>query len=326
MRHDIPNENSPPNLSIDKNITHSKFWKETDLSVGYKYAKNVIAHHAKSFYFASQFLPQETRWATYALYSFCRFADNIVDKPRKREKELIYYEIDHLRQELELAYKFGESEHPALKSFIHAAIKYNIPQQYPNELLNGVLMDIQKTRYASFEELYLFSYRVAGVVGLMMSHVLGFKNPEALKYAEQMGIAMQLTNILRDIKEDKEQGRIYLPIDELYAYDVKEEDVINENFTSSFYSLMKYQVKRAEKYYEDANKGIDMLEPSSRFAIYTASRIYSGILNQIKDGDYNPFNKRYYVPKSKKLMILVSELGKNYSRIILDKVFENDKG
>lgn len=286
----------------------TEFWDKDDNLPAFLYAKGIIEHHAKSFSFATQFLPTKKRWATYAVYAFCRYADNIVDKPRNRSTESIQKEIEYLSDELELAYKFGESEHPVLKAFIIAAQEYNIPKKYALELIEGVQMDTSITRYSTFEELYIFCYRVAAVVGLMMTYVLGFKEEDTLFYAEKMGIAMQLTNILRDVKEDKNMNRIYLPIEELKEYKVSEEDIYSENFTPQLHEFMQFQVNRAWKYYEESMPGISKLAKSGQFAIYAAGRIYSGILNKIKDRDYNPFGERVFVPKKEKVAILGEEL------------------
>ena len=217
-------------------------------------------------------------------------------------------EVDHLTQELKIAYRTGESEHPVIGPFVIVARKYGIPIEYPLDLLKGVVMDIETDRYIRFDDLYLFCYRVAGVVGLMMTHVLGYKDENAFEYAEKLGIAMQLTNILRDIQEDKEMGRIYLPLEDLYRFGVSESDIINERKTEQLCLLMKFQVQRAHQYYEAAERGIPMLRRKSQFAIYSASKIYRGILLKIEARDYNPFLGRVFVSQVKKVKILLCEV------------------
>ncbi|MDC1068863.1 phytoene/squalene synthase family protein [Candidatus Kapabacteria bacterium] len=281
-----------------------------DKILDFKYSKTVIKHYAKSFYLSSQFLPKKKRLGSYAVYCFCRYTDNIVDNPRNRTNSEILIELDHLKLELENSYKYGESEHPALSTFAIVAKEYNIPKKYAFELIEGVQMDMTKNRYKSFDDLYLFCYRVAATVGLMMTYVLGFKNDNTLVYAEKLGIAMQLTNILRDIEEDVENDRIYLPQQELEKYGVSESDIKNHQFNSNIADLMKFNVDRARQYYKDAEDGIAELDKNSRFAIYAASRIYSGILNKIMERNFNPFLGRVFVPKSKKLKIVFSELVK----------------
>jgi phytoene synthase len=168
-------------------------------------------------------------------------------------------------------------------------------------------MDTHKNRYETFDDLYLFAYRVAGVVGLMMTPLLGYKNPEAMDYAENLGIAMQLTNILRDVKEDKDMDRIYLPLEEIRMFGLDENHFFEENMSENFRNLMKYQVDRAHNYYDAADKGIKMLDRDAQFAIYSASKIYRGILRKIELQNYNPFQGRVFVPQSKKLQILIGE-------------------
>jgi phytoene synthase len=274
----------------------------------FKYARALTAHHAKSFYFSAAMLPGEKRWATYALYGFCRYVDNLIDNPRERTAAEIKHELNYLRRELTIGYRTGESEHPVLKPFISVAKQYNIEKRHAVELIKGVLMDIEKQRYENFDELYLFAYRVAGVVGLMMTPILGAKNPEALVHAEKLGIAMQLTNILRDIKEDKNMDRIYLPLEEIRQFGVDPDDIFNERMTEGMRNLMKFQVDRAHAYYDEADAGIKMLDRDAQFAIYSASKIYRGILRKIEMRDYNPFLGRVFVPNGKKISIVAGEV------------------
>lgn len=277
-------------------------------NIDFLYSKSVIKYYAKSFYLSSQFLPKRKKFGAYAVYAFCRFADNIVDNPRNRSKKEIKKELDALKEELILSFRYGESEHPALSALSKVAVEFEMPIEYPLDLIEGVKMDLNINRYNSFDDLYLFCYRVASTVGLMMTYILGFKDNETLVYAEKLGIAMQLTNILRDISEDKDQGRIYLPLDELNKYGISEYNIINENFNENFQKLMKFNVERAEKYYEDSEPGIKQLDKDSQFAIYAASKIYSGILKKIELNDYNPFVGRAFVPKSQKFAILLNEI------------------
>ncbi|HKJ68913.1 MAG TPA: phytoene/squalene synthase family protein, partial [bacterium] len=184
-------------------------WMNIDNKAAFEHARQQTAHYSKSFYLSTRLLPDRKQWATYALYGFCRYADNLIDNPRQRSAKELNREISYLSEELGVAYRTGESEHPILQPFITIAGEYHIPEQYPRELLKGVEMDLRLSRYETFDDLYLFAYRVAGVVGIMMTYVLGYQSEEAFAYAEHLGIAMQLTNILRDVKEDVGRGRIY---------------------------------------------------------------------------------------------------------------------
>jgi phytoene synthase len=285
-----------------------KFWLKEENKPAFEFARLSTKHYSKSFYISAKMLPEETRWATYALYGFCRYADNLIDNPRSRSVEDLLKEVKYVIWELKRAYETGESEHPILGSFIIVAKKYGIPIKYPLELIKGVQMDIQKSRYENFDELHLFAYRVAGVVGLMMTHVLGYKDEKAFEYAEKLGIAMQLTNILRDVQEDKNMDRIYLPQEELRIFGLSEDDIFNENMSEKMHKFMEFQVNRAHAYYEEANKGIPMLDRKSQFAIYSSSKIYRGILRKIEARDLNPFEGRVFVSQLKKVRILIAEI------------------
>jgi phytoene synthase len=181
---------------------------------------------------------------------------------------------------------------------------YKIPQNLPFELMQGVLMDTQKKRYETFEELYVYCYRVASTVGLMSSEILGYSDPVALRYAEAMGIAMQLTNILRDVKEDAQMNRIYLPQEDLRKFKVSEAQILDNKYNESFVDLMKFQVERARQYYAKGEEGIPLLEKDSRFTVLLASRIYSKILDVIEKQNYNVFNRRAHTSKRQKFLAI----------------------
>jgi phytoene synthase len=273
----------------------------------FRYARSITAHYSKSFYLSTCLLPRHKQWATFALYGFCRHIDNLTDIPRERSEKEIVRELNYLKGEIKTAYRTGESEHPIVGPFISVATKHDIPQKYPLELIKGVQMDTDINRYETFDDLYLFAYRVAGVVGLMMTPLLGYKNPEAMKYAEKLGVAMQLTNILRDISEDKEMNRIYVPLEEIRMHGLEENHFFEEQMSDNFKNLMKFQVDRAHQLYDEAEKGIKMLDRDAQFAIFSASKIYRGILQKIELQNYNPFQGRVFVPQSKKLQILIGE-------------------
>jgi len=285
----------------------NKYWRDSHHRSAFSYARSLTSEYSRSFYVSSLLLPSAKRWATFALYGFCRFADNLIDHPRERGEEEILAELNGLENELKIAYRTGESQHPIVSPFIVAARRHSIPIEYPLDLLKGVGMDILISRYATFEDLYLFCYRVAGVVGLMMTHIAGYSDRSAFQYAEKLGIALQLTNILRDIREDKEMGRIYIPQNELGQYGISESDIISERRSDAMRELILFQVERAHRYYDEAQPGIKMLETDSQFAISSASRIYRGILRKIEKRDYDVFTGRAFVPGRVKLAILLAE-------------------
>jgi 15-cis-phytoene synthase len=285
-----------------------KFWLDPDLKISFEHARRLTAHFAKSFYFSARILPEDRRWATYAVYGFCRYADNLIDCPRGRTDAELRAEIEALRQELHISYRTGESEHSVMRAFAPVARRYAIPIEYPLDLLKGVTMDMDFPRYDTFDDLYMFCYRVASVVGLMMTCVLGYKDASAFEFAEKMGVAMQLTNILRDVEEDTALGRIYLPLEDLRRFGVPEEDVLQHRFTSEIRLMMQEQVARGHHYYDEGDKGVCLLPRESQYAISSASKIYRGILRKIEERDYNPFLGRVFVPQQKKVGILLGEV------------------
>ena len=274
----------------------------------FKNLRALTRHYSKSFYLSNLMLPRDKRWATFALYGYCRHIDNLIDTPRPRTEAELQNELQFLESELFTAYRTGESQHPVIGPFIEVAKAYGIPVSYPAELIKGVRMDIQTPRYETFDDLYLFCYRVAGVVGLMMTPVLGTHDPQALKFAEKLGVAMQLTNILRDIWEDKEMNRVYLPQEEIRSFGLDVNHIFEERMSDNFRRFMKFQIDRAHQYYEEADQGIKMLPREAQYAIYSASKIYRGILRKIEVQDYNPFLGRVYVPMRKKMQIILYEV------------------
>jgi 15-cis-phytoene synthase len=282
-------------------------WKTSNDKPAYEYVRLLTKYYTKSFYLSTQLLPKKKRRAVYALYGFCRYADNLIDNPTHRSDSELLQEIDCFTGEVKTAFRTGESEHPAILPMIHTLKEYGVPVKYPLELLKGVQMDIINKRYPSFDDLYLFCYRVAGVVGLMMTYVLGYHDKTAFHFAEKLGVAMQLANILRDVQEDKNMGRIYIPLKELRQHGNSENDILNDRMTDDVQRLMKFQVNRAHSYFEEGDQGISLLSPDSRFAIYSASKIYRGILKKIEARGYNPFLGRVYVSQRGKIAILLKE-------------------
>ena len=273
----------------------------------FQYARAVIDNYTKSFAAASHLLPRPRRWAVYALYGFCRYAYNLIDKPRMRTIDETLSEIESLKQEVMIAYRTGDSEHPVMMSYIEVASHFKIPLEYPLDFLKGVTMEAEQRRYETYEDLYLYCYRMAGIVGLMMAYVLGFKSKAALPYAEKLGVAMHLTNILRDIREDYKSGRIYLPLTEMRKTGVTEEMLARQMMNDSVKSLMERMVQRVHRLYDQAEPGIALLESESRHAIACASRIYRNILYKIEACHYDPFHHHAETSRVEKLNIILRE-------------------
>jgi phytoene synthase len=259
----------------------------------YEEAARVTAQGSKSFYFATRFFPRRLAESAHAVYWFCRHTDDLVDEapdPATGSRQ-----IEEWAMEVERALLQREARHPVLIAFLDAVERHGIPHDYPMELIEGMRMDARGTRYATFAELRVFCYRVASVVGLMMSHVIGFEEP-ALDYATDLGIAMQLTNILRDIREDWELRRVYLPSEEMARFGYSMEDLAARRKNDALRALLQFQVARARDYYTRALPGIALLRPEGRFAVQVAADVYREILTCIERSDYDVFGPRAVVP------------------------------
>ena len=276
-------------------------------------------HYAKSFYFSSFLLPKEKRNASYAVYTFCRYADNIVDlakslpagapAQKRGVKGGIEYKINSLLENLDDIYAGKNPKLSGISAFADAVKKFDLPRQYFNELVEGVSMDIKTKRYESFSELDSYCYKVASVVGLIMSEILGYSNSIALTHAVHLGKAMQLTNILRDINDDFRMDRVYIPQDELQQFGYTEDDIKNKVLDKRFAELIKYQIARARHYYELASKGFSYLtNDGSRTTVVLMYKIYSGILDRIENSNYDIYSERLYVNPARKIGITLKYL------------------
>lgn len=274
---------------------------------GYRASRRYTRRYAKSFYFASFALPKSKRRAAYAIYAFCRFADNLVDDATMEAGgDGPVRTIQGLRDQLNFVYTHSVRMDPKFLAFRETVVRYRIPQAYFEDLLTGVEMDLTKTRYANFAELQRYCYHVASVVGLIMARVFGYREDMALVHAGELGTGMQLTNILRDVKEDYARGRVYLPQDELRHFGVSERDLASGRMNEHIRALLAFQAGRARSYYVKAADGIPMLtNDGSRFCVRLMSHIYAGILQDIRAHDYDVFNRRAFVPLRKKLWIAI---------------------
>ena len=283
---------------------------EQELKPAYIHCRKITRYYAKTFYMATRFLPKEKQRAIFAVYGLCRYIDNVVDDAI----DLIDYEevdcsevenkLDSFKYSLIRVYNQGVSSNPILTAFLDTIRKYHIPIDLPLLMIDGVKQDINKKRYRSFQELYDYSYKVASVVGLMTSRIFGYDDPDALEYAVDLGIAMQLTNILRDVGEDLERNRIYLPADELEQFGLTEQDLFDHVLDERFTEFMKFQVQRARTFYEKADQGILKLDKDSRLPVYLARYNYSRILDKIEENNYQVYKQRAYLNKLEKFSVI----------------------
>lgn len=290
--------------------THPQFdSKDIELSEsaliwsGRRVCKRITAHYARTFYFASHCLPRKTRTHAYAVYAFCRWVDNAVDDAQSLDDAKLRLGI--ARQALIDAYGSGPLA-PGLMAFRQTVKSRRVPHQLFDDLLEGMAMDLVKFRYETWEELDLYCYRVAGVVGLMMTHVFGYDDPRCFEQAKSLGTAMQLTNILRDIGEDFDRGRLYLPADELSQFGVTMGQIESMKVSPEFVSLMQFQVDRARRYYAEADSGVRHVQGSThRMTIRVMGHLYGLILHEIEKLGYDVFHTRAHVSKGRKIRGLV---------------------
>lgn len=281
-------------LALAGNIPHPhkrpffSYWAgDASLRAAYRHAERVTADHSKSFHFASGLLPEEKRSAVRALYAFCRTVDDIVDESTDEERES---QLDYWRGMINHGSFLDEDLVAA--AWADTLTRYHIPRHYALQLIDGVNRDLTQSRYQTFEELATYCYGVASTVGLMSMYIVGFKSADAVPYAIKLGVALQMTNILRDIGEDFRNGRLYLPREELVFYGIREQDIAEGRITDNWRQFMKFQIERTRHIYAESWAGVKMLEREGQLAIGAASVFYQGILDDIEKHDYNVFTRR----------------------------------
>ena len=254
-----------------------------------------------NFYYSFLFLPKRKRHALYALYAFCRTVDDAVDQGSATPSEQRRVLADW-RLELARAYD-GHPSQPIARHLAEVVRAFPIQRQHLEAILDGVEMDIDKRRYASFEELYEYSYRVAGAVGLACIEVFGYTDPRARDYAVNLGVALQLTNIMRDLRTDAERGRIYLPLDEIRRFGYSEDELHHGRHTPAFVVLMRSQADRAHAYYRAAKAALPSSARRRLVAAEIMGRIYRALLREIEAREFRVFNDRIRVSSPRKIAI-----------------------
>lgn len=278
-----------------------------EIEKAFEYCRTVTRRHAKSFYFAAKFLPKHKQQPIYALYALCRHIDDTIDEAEISGEREAIKAIEEWKFQLDKIYKNSgqptadREQNLILQAWQELLKTYKIKQVLPLELMKGVIQDTHIKRYETFEELYVYCYRVASTVGLMSSEIFGYAEEKTLEYAEALGIAMQVTNILRDIKEDAAMNRIYLPQEDLRKFDVPEQQIFAGEMSENFIELMKFQIERAREFYRKSEKGIALLEKDSRLAVLFALRLYARILDEIERQNYDVFAGRAHTSKRQKL-------------------------
>ena len=259
------------------------------LDRAYRYCAAITALHSRSFDLAMYLLPRPKRRAMRALYAFCRVTDDIVDSP-------LASAVPTLAGWHEATIQASPpSGNPVAMAWADTRARFRIPIHLAEQLIDGVARDLRQNRYATFGDLVTYAYGVASTVGLMSMYIIGFAGRETVPHMVKLGVALQITNILRDVGEDLHQGRIYLPADELASYDLTERDLFLGKVDSRWRSFMRFQIARNRRLYAEAWPGIALLDVDGRFAVAAAADFYRAILHDIERHDYDVFSRRAHV-------------------------------
>jgi len=265
--------------------------------------KEIAKSSNSSFYYAFNLLPASKREAMNTVYAFCRQTDDIVDEGNE-PVEIKFEKLRKWRIEFEKAF-MGDSEYSLLNKVAKTITQFNIPVDPFFDLLKGMEMDLMNNKYISFDDLSVYCYRVASTVGLMCIEIFGYKHKSAKDFAVNLGIALQLTNILRDVKKDAQKGRIYLPQEDLLKFNYSEKEIYDQVYNQNFISLMKYEADRAQRYFDQATADLDLDDKSSMFAARAMQHIYHKLLEKIVQHDYNVYQENIRVSKFEKVGISV---------------------
>ncbi len=265
-----------------------------------EYCQQKAASSGSSFYYSFMFLPPNRRRAITALYAFCREVDDVVDECQ--DLQIASTKLAWWRQEVAKLYS-GKPEHPVTQALVPVIAEFSVPQEQLLEIIDGMEMDLQQSRYLDFKALSLYCYRVASVVGLLAAEIFGYTDRQTQKYAHDLGMAFQLTNIIRDIGEDARRGRIYIPMDELKQFNVPAADILNGKYSDNFTALMQFQYERAEHYYEQAFAQLPAIDRKNQRPGLIMAAIYRTLLAEIKDENFRVLHQRISLPPMRKLWL-----------------------
>jgi phytoene synthase len=264
----------------------------------YEFCRKIARSRAKNFYYSFVLLKAEQRDAMCAIYAFMRYCDDLSDEVGSTTVAT----MEQWRQDLTAALEGRFSGHAMWPAFHDAVRRFRIPHQYFHDMIDGVSSDLTPKPVETFEELYGYCYRVASVVGLTIIHIFGFDDPKALVLAEKCGIAFQLTNILRDVREDAELGRMYLPAEDLARFGVAAPEI---RYDAAFLALMKFEAARARAYYEESMPLIGMVHRESRASLWALIQIYYRLLQRIEAKEYRVLDERIRLSTAEKLWLVV---------------------
>jgi len=265
-----------------------------------RYTVSATRSSRTSFYYSFLLLPREKRRAIYAIYAFCRATDDVADGPGTPEEKAL--ELSRWREDLGRCYT-GEPRHPVTQELREAIRRFALPREHFEGILDGVQSDLTRRRYRSFEDLRRYCHQVASLVGLLCVEVFGYKDPGAREYARELGLAFQLTNILRDVGADAGKGRIYLPGEDLARFGVAEEDILARRFTPAFKGLMEFEVSRTRERYALAEELLPPPDRRSLLAARVMTGIYRVILTEIERMGYDVFRRKAGAGTARKIGI-----------------------
>ncbi|HVN04003.1 MAG TPA: squalene/phytoene synthase family protein [Bryobacteraceae bacterium] len=274
------------------------------LEDSYAHCRRVARTRARNFYYSFVLLSRAQRNAMCAVYAFMRRCDDLSDEPGANRASL-----DQWRAALADALAGRCDAHPVLPALHDTIERYQIPARYLHEMIDGVTSDLEPRRFETFEQLYRYCYLVASTAGLATIHILGFDSSDAPRLAEKCGIAFQLTNILRDIREDTERGRIYLPAEDLAHFHVTEDDLRAGLRTPEFIDLMDFEADRAREYYHESRPLLGLVHKSGRASLGALISIYSGLLDRIERSNYDVFTRRVSLTAAQKSWIVLRAFG-----------------
>ena len=271
-----------------------------ELETAYDHCRLITRSAAKNFYYAFITLPPKKRKVIYATYAFCRLCDDAADEEIPVDDKLRL--LNDLRENLATAYS-GHPTGPVFTALAHAASAFDIPDEHFYDVVSGAEMDLTKSWYQDFGELRTYCHRVASAVGLICIQIFGYSHDVAREYAIDLGLAMQLTNILRDVQEDLDRDRVYIPLDEINSFGYSEDELRAGVVNQPFRELMKFQVCRARQYFDSGFKLLPFLSPRSRACPAVLGQIYSHVLDRIEARDFNVFNGRVSLSRREKCLV-----------------------
>jgi phytoene synthase len=289
-----------PDISAVQNEMDDRRHDVASLDADYERCAEITRRSRSSFYYAFILLTAERRRALNAVYAFCRFIDDIADDESIREPAAL---LTRWREELDRVYA-GVPTRALSRALADSARRFAIPRVHFEEIIAGVEMDLSRTRYQTFEELRPYCYRVASALGLICIEIFGYRNPSAKTYAENLGLALQLTNILRDIREDAARGRIYLPLEDLARFNVSEDEILGGVYSSNFVSLMDFEAKRARELYAAAQMALAAEDRSTLLTAEAMRLIYGALLERIIKSNYRVLDRRHRLSAPHKLYLV----------------------